>query len=558
MSLQDKLRFRDIFSAVNDAIFIVDPNESRIVDVNNEAVKMLGYEREELLGMHIEKIHPTEMEQLKNTVKEVLLGHPVVTDEFSCLRKDKHRVPADISFSQVQLNEKTYVMAMVRDITERKRVEAEIVRLAKFPAENPNPVLRISRHGVIIYSNKASSLLLSAWQYRAGQPLSGHWHQFVVDTFSLGTPREAEVECGDRIFSLAFAPVADSDYLNVYALDITERKRAEQKLEEYQSHLERLVDERTVELRLANEALQLEVSKRRQAEQTIQESEEHFRSVVGTAKDAIISIDGNGKIIFWNIASEDIFGYSADEAVGKSVALVLPKQFHETHQKGLNQAVKMGETNLIGKTVELVGLKKDGSEFPLELSLSTWKVTKGVFFTAVIRDATKRKQMENKLQAMSITDDLTGLHNRRGFYNLIDYLLKQAKRQKQGMFLLYTDLDDLKEINDRFGHKEGDNALIDFANILKTNFRESNVIARLGGDEFAVIPVGFTGDNIDIIKARLQERLDTFNVKSNRRYKLSVSVGIAYCDPEYPCSVDELLTQADKLMYEQKRKTNKS
>lgn len=175
----------------------------------------------------------------------------------------------------------------------------------------------------------------------------------------------------------------------------------------------------------------------------------------------------------------------------------------------------------------------------------------------LVKEITRRKQLEEELKAISLTDDLTGLYNRRGFFTLTEHLLKVAKREKRGMFMLYADLDGLKGINDNFGHKEGDNALIDFADILKTSYRESDVIARIGGDEFVVIPVGFAGDNEEIINNRLQEKLDAHNAKGNRRYsRLSVSAGIAFYDPEKPCSIDELLNQGDKLMYESKK--NKS
>ena len=123
---ESERRFRDIFRAVNDGIFIIDPEESRIVDVNDRAVEMLGYEHDELIGMKVEKIHPKEMEAIKKVVMEVIKGNPVVTDEFSCLRKDNHRLPADMSFSRVELNGKTFIMAMVRDITERKLSEKKL------------------------------------------------------------------------------------------------------------------------------------------------------------------------------------------------------------------------------------------------------------------------------------------------------------------------------------------------------------------------------------------------------------------------------------------------
>jgi len=173
-------------------------------------------------------------------------------------------------------------------------------------------------------------------------------------------------------------------------------------------------------------------------------------------------------------------------------------------------------------------------------------------------EVTVRKKMESKLQTLSVTDELTGLHNRRGFFTLTEYLLKAAKRQKLGIFLLYVDMDNLKDINDRLGHNEGDNALIDVANILKTNYRDSDVIARIGGDEFVVVPVGTTGDNVELITTRLQKQLDIHNETSNRSYKLSLSRGIVYYDPEQPRSIDELLTEADKFMYAHKRHKQES
>jgi diguanylate cyclase (GGDEF)-like protein len=135
----------------------------------------------------------------------------------------------------------------------------------------------------------------------------------------------------------------------------------------------------------------------------------------------------------------------------------------------------------------------------------------------------------------------------------VEHLAKAAKRQGKGMFMLYTDLDNLKQINDTWGHLEGDRALIDIANILKSNHRESDVVARLGGDEFAVIPFGFEGDNIDIILDRLKKAIELHNSTGNRKYKLSLSSGVAFYDPKNPCSIDELLGKADKLMYEQKK-----
>jgi diguanylate cyclase (GGDEF)-like protein len=170
----------------------------------------------------------------------------------------------------------------------------------------------------------------------------------------------------------------------------------------------------------------------------------------------------------------------------------------------------------------------------------------------------ERKQMEDKLYSMSITDELTGLYNRRGFFTLAEHCLLLAKREKKGLLLLYADLDHLKEVNDTLGHKEGDRLIKDTADILKSTYRETDIIARIGGDEFVAFPVGSSEAQISIIANRLQNNIDNFNAKRDPIYKLSLSIGVVAYDPNSVQSLDRLLAQADKLMYDHKRnKQNK-
>ncbi len=159
---------------------------------------------------------------------------------------------------------------------------------------------------------------------------------------------------------------------------------------------------------------------------------------------------------------------------------------------------------------------------------------------------------EEALIALSLTDELTGLYNRRRFFILTEQCLKGAIRTKKRPLLLFIDMDDLKWINDHYGHNEGDQALIDFANILNKTFRESDIIARIGGDEFVVLSES-TDENGETMVTRLYENLRDYNTKRSQRM-LSISLGTAQFDPEYPISIDELLSKADALMYAQKRR----
>ncbi len=161
----------------------------------------------------------------------------------------------------------------------------------------------------------------------------------------------------------------------------------------------------------------------------------------------------------------------------------------------------------------------------------------------------KNVKLQEQLRLMSVTDELTGLFNRRGFFSLAEQQLKLARRNKKGIFILYIDVNNLKEINDRLGHHVGDIALIDTANVLRTTFRAPDIIARIGGDEFVVIPVEPDADNMNTIIQRLQENLARHNGSEKRSFTLSVCVGVS----EGSSSIDELLAQADKSMFEQKK-----
>lgn len=164
----------------------------------------------------------------------------------------------------------------------------------------------------------------------------------------------------------------------------------------------------------------------------------------------------------------------------------------------------------------------------------------------------ERKKAEARLLELSITDELTGLRNRRGFFALAEQQLKLARRAKETIYLLYADVDDFKSINDRFGHDEGDRLLSDIAATMVDCYRESDVISRFGGDEFVVLPVGTSAEGVDIIINRFNRAFDQLQ-SDGRGYRVSVSFGLARFDPARPCSLDDLISVADSSMYKQKQ-----
>lgn len=169
-----------------------------------------------------------------------------------------------------------------------------------------------------------------------------------------------------------------------------------------------------------------------------------------------------------------------------------------------------------------------------------------------LRYAIERQHLALMLRSMSLVDELTGLSNRRGFLTLAGQNLKTAGRLRKKMLLLFADLDGMKWINDNLGHHEGDLALQETAFLLKETFRKSDIVARLGGDEFVVAALEASEKGSDAIICRLEQNLADRNAMENRSYQLAISIGAAIFDPEFPCSIEELLERADALMYMQK------
>ena len=168
----------------------------------------------------------------------------------------------------------------------------------------------------------------------------------------------------------------------------------------------------------------------------------------------------------------------------------------------------------------------------------------------------KNQELESaneRLRNLSLTDELTGLNNRRGFLIMAAGLLKFARRANHPLCLLYIDMDCLKHINDTFGHTEGDLALTHFVRILIETFRDSDVIGRMGGDEFVILTIDATEKDIATIQTRLQSNVDAYNLQTVRGYNLSFSLGVVQVDLSSTFMIDTVLTQADAVMYEQKR-----
>ena len=173
---------------------------------------------------------------------------------------------------------------------------------------------------------------------------------------------------------------------------------------------------------------------------------------------------------------------------------------------------------------------------------------------SMVEAITERNRLESSLRKMALTDDLTKLYNRRGFFLLGEQYLELSRRLRRKSFLLYIDIDNMKWINDNLGHSEGDRALIEVASILRKTSRKSDVLARIGGDEFALLGLETGSNSYTALIERIREKIEYRNRRRSLPYRLSLSIGIAICDPNNPSSLKTLLEEADKSMYEEKRR----
>jgi diguanylate cyclase (GGDEF)-like protein/PAS domain S-box-containing protein len=301
-------------------------------------------------------------------------------------------------------------------------------------------------------------------------------------------------------------------------------------------------------LRAAGSGLaQLALRRRSEAEAAAREA--RFAALIEYAGDLITVLDERGRFRFLSPSAERLLGYAPGELLGKDPFTLL-------HPDDATRARKAFALTLrspgVAITLEHRVRHRDGSWRTLESvgrNLLHTRAVRGVVVNS--RDFTTRRKVEDEVRRLSLTDELTGLHNRRGFYTLARQQLRQAQRSGGEVVLLFADVDRLKAVNDRCGHAEGDRMLVDTAHLLRQTFRQSDVLARVGGDEFVVVGEGGL-ERGEEMAARLEARMRAWNAARKERPPLSLSVGVASYDPERLCTVDALLAAADAAMYRRK------
>ena len=281
--------------------------------------------------------------------------------------------------------------------------------------------------------------------------------------------------------------------------------------------------------------------------------EMQFRDILDLAPDVIITVDSDWQIVQFNQSATRVFGYTEEEILGCSINTLVPERFIGVHYYHMKRFAEHGRSQMrMGERRELQARRKDGSEFPADIRISRVKAHGTVRFTAIIRDVSEQKLMEEKLVHQANHDELTGLPNRRLLSSHLDQAIKAAQRRQGHCAVLFLDLDRFKRINDTLGHAVGDSLLRQVATRLSRRMRSMDVVARLGGDEFAVLitDIAHPSDLTRIAQDILEQFTEPF-VLSEKPLHVRTSIGIATY-PEDGENIKVLLRSADVALYRAK------
>ncbi|MCA1593000.1 MAG: diguanylate cyclase [Acidobacteria bacterium] len=286
------------------------------------------------------------------------------------------------------------------------------------------------------------------------------------------------------------------------------------------------------------------------AAELLRASESRYRHLVEYSQGLICTQDLAGTLLSVNPAAARLLDYQPHEMVGRNLSeFIAPSERHLFNlylERIRNHATDSGLLHIVSKS---------GAERIWQYdNLRYEEAGKEPYVLGHAQDVTGLKEAEAAMRHLSLTDELTGLYNQRGFLALAEQHLKTTRRTGQAFMLIYADIDGLKQINDTCGHQEGSQAIQQLALILKNSFREADIIARIGGDEFTILVAESNSRNVQIPLALLQKNLRHHNTQELHVYQLSLSVGAVCVDPYSDATIEDLLGRADQAMYENKKR----
>ncbi len=440
--------------------------------------------------------------------------------------------------------------------------EAALVRLASFPELIYNPILEIDLGGNLTYLNPAAAVQFPDIRVAKLQ------HPILAELLSAVQPGQEqyftrEVEVAGKVFDQFVHYIAASDLIRSYVVDMTERKQAQVLLQQAHDDLELKVEQRTAELRQANDQLRREITERQQVEEALRQAEAKYRTIFENSIEGIFQATPDGYYLSANPALARIYGYDSPADLVRSLTDIAHQLYVDPNRRDTFIRLIQADNAVTGFESQIY--RKDGSIiWILENTRSIYdKNGNLLYYEGTVEDITgakhleaERQRAEEQLWHNAFHDELTGLPNRALFVERLEAAVRQAKQHDASgpalFAVLFLDLDRFKVVNDSLGHTIGDELLIAIARRLEHCLRAGDTIARLGGDEFAILlneieDASYPTAIADRIK---QELALPFNLSGHQVFS-SASIGIILSSEAYDW-LDDLLRRADIAMYQAK------
>ena len=536
-------RYHTFLDTLRDMVFITD-RKGYFTYVNQMFETVLGWPSGNLVGRVFSEIVATEFhDETIERYRRGMTGEAIPIYELDFLRPDGRRLPVELNVSTLHDPDGNAIgrIGVARDISGRRQAEELYRTLAN-----------TSRAGVyIVQKGKFRFINYNAARY------AGYTEEEMIgmDSLSIVLPQDRS------------AAIENSREMLAGELNVPYEFRICTKDGQIRWIME-TVTSIVYEGKMAVLGNSMDTTELRQARMKLEQSEQRLAQIIEGTTVPTFVIDADHRVTHWNRACENLTAIPGREIIGTQnqwtafyahnrltlADLVVNQAAEEiltTHYEG-----KQRPSELIDGAYEVETFFPDLMPKGrwLYITASPIRDVEGRITGAIetLQDMTERKEMEDEVRLMAVTDHLTGLYNRRGFVTLAEQQLRLSARSRKSAIIYSADLDGMKQINDTWGHDEGDRALINTASILRETFRTSDILARIGGDEFAV----FSIDAMDVVPQSLVRRLEIslheFNKLKDHPYCLSISIGMVAYDPENPCSLDDLMCRADEEMYARK------
>ena len=538
-------KYRDLVEETPIGIANIN-NIGILTYINKRLEKITGYSREEVVGKNVFKLGVFSNEMLKilkGRLKARLTGGTVRSRREILLKcKNGKWIWIEITAKLMKKWEiPSSLRITVQDITKRKRTEnilQESEKKYRELVQNTNSIiLRMDVNGRITFFNEFA------------QKFFGYTKDEILGKNVVGTI-VPEMDTSYRDLKAMIKDIIQNP--NLYTINENENIRRNGERVWILWTNKGAIDKDghiTEILCIGND-----ITEHKKTEEALYKSQQEFDSLFKSSPEALVYMDENSNILNINPRFTELFGYTLDEVKGKNLdgGIIHPPGKMEEGKRLTKKALK-GYFYY-----ETIRKKKDGTLFPVSVSGSNILIdghVKGIL--GIYINISERKKLEEELKKLARFDNLTGSCNRGYGLALLDRQLKLAKRNKTKILLAYLDVDNFKDINDSFGHEEGDKVLKEVVKLFKSTLREIDIICRMGGDESLLIFPESSEEDSPLIRKRIRKNLVKLNRELKRPYKISFSMGFSCYNPDNPQSMDELIRIADKKMYEEKSSKNK-